>query len=260
MLILKIMKSCLFSPSPGQDLCTIITISSYEKAFTGVIKRTSYSNSISISRNAFWGKSFLDETSITFDCFMSCNGDILEKTERWTEWCTESSYRPAKRTVRILFHRHLGTDSSKNAKEPTLLVININSRHTSPDEITAWPDSLFQLPVVEEVAGLDITVNNAENWDFVTTKIYNGISQLVNRAPLKTETSSKGHPLQVAYFHLTSTSSPYNGDFNTASITKQLSTKKKSKTPRATSGHLGEQAYLEQKSGRDSQGSNTSDK
>lgn len=35
-------------------------------------------------------------------------------------------------------------------------------RHTFPDENTVWPDSLFQLPVVEEVAGLDVTVNNTE--------------------------------------------------------------------------------------------------
>lgn len=41
--ILKILKSCLFSPSPGQDLCTVITISSYEKAFTRVTKAAIFS-------------------------------------------------------------------------------------------------------------------------------------------------------------------------------------------------------------------------
>lgn len=45
-------------------------------------------------------------------------------------------------------------------KKPKSLIDSAVPRHTSPDEITVWPDSLFQLPVVEEVAGLDVTVNN----------------------------------------------------------------------------------------------------
>lgn len=40
---LKILKSCVFSPSPGQDRCTIIIISSYEKDFTRVIKAAIFS-------------------------------------------------------------------------------------------------------------------------------------------------------------------------------------------------------------------------
>lgn len=47
-------------------------------------------------------------------------------------------------------------------KKPKSLIDCVLPRHTSPDEITVWPDSLFQLPVVEEVAGLDVTVNDTK--------------------------------------------------------------------------------------------------
>lgn len=53
---------------------------------------------------------------------------------------------------------------SWKGKNPKNLIYYVLPRHAFPNEISTviWADLLFQPPVVKEVTGLDVTVNNTK--------------------------------------------------------------------------------------------------